>query len=111
MNQSEFTYKQIDAICYLIGEWYLFWKNRLADWEAQDHCLEFACEHLKRLLIEFNLRGLKLSAQQSEWIEANINIWRSEWNDKMFNFDDETHNFGHAKEHLKMMICPITLKD
>lgn len=53
MNDTEeFTDKQIDFICYQIGEWYLRWKDTLVDYENKTHRLGFAKEVLKSMLVD-----------------------------------------------------------
>lgn len=46
-----FTPKQIDHICYQIGEWYLQWKERMwIDAIPNQHFLGFAKEQLKEMI-------------------------------------------------------------
>lgn len=46
----EFTSKQIDHICYQIGEWYLMWKDRIANYEDKTHSLGYAKGQLKTMI-------------------------------------------------------------
>ncbi len=45
------TKEQAHEICYLIDEWYLYWKNRLVD-DGQTHSLGYAKEQLKSMICE-----------------------------------------------------------
>lgn len=44
--------KTDEEICYIIGDWYLQWKDILVNWDNQTHSFGFAKEHLKMLLCE-----------------------------------------------------------
>lgn len=47
----EFTTKQIDHICYQIGEWYTQWENKMwIDGKPNQHWLGFAKEELKTMI-------------------------------------------------------------
>jgi hypothetical protein len=48
--QETFTDEQIDFICYQIGEWYLIWKNQIANYDERTHRLGFAKEQLKSMI-------------------------------------------------------------
>ena len=48
------TYEQQDAICYLIGEWYLEWKSRISV-DGGQHRLGLAKEQLKYMICESSL--------------------------------------------------------
>jgi hypothetical protein len=50
MNRPQFTNEQRDYICYMIGEWYLDWKYRIADYKTHTHSLGYAKEKLKDML-------------------------------------------------------------
>jgi hypothetical protein len=53
MNKSpEFTPEQIDHVCYVIGDWYLKWRDSIADFENGTHNLGFAKEDLKEMLFK-----------------------------------------------------------
>lgn len=47
MNRPPFTREQEDWICYQIGEWYLDWRNKIADYDTKTHNLGYAKEKLK----------------------------------------------------------------
>lgn len=50
MNKPpEFTDEQRDYICYMIGEWYLRWKNKITD-NDNPHRLGIAKEQLKEFI-------------------------------------------------------------
>ncbi len=49
MNRPEFTREQEDWLCEIIGDWYLYWKNRICEGE---HRLGPAKEHLKTLICD-----------------------------------------------------------
>lgn len=49
--QESFTPEQIDHICYMIGDWYIEWKDRIVmDIKQGTHRLGFAKEQLKTLI-------------------------------------------------------------
>lgn len=49
--QESFTPEQIDHICYMIGDWYIEWKDRIVmDINQGTHRLGFAKEQLKSLI-------------------------------------------------------------
>lgn len=49
--QDTFTTEQIDHICYMIGEWYIEWKERIVvDLKQGTHRLGFAKEQLKTMI-------------------------------------------------------------
>ena len=48
MSRPEFTKEQEDWLCYMIGEWYLLWKNRICGKDGT-HSLGIAKEQLKAL--------------------------------------------------------------
>jgi hypothetical protein len=50
MTPPDFTPEQKDWLCYMIGEWYLYWKIHLINFNEKTHRLGFAKEHLKALL-------------------------------------------------------------
>lgn len=52
MKRPHFTKEQEYWICHQIGDWYLHWKNRIADYETKTHSLGYAKEHLKAMLCE-----------------------------------------------------------
>lgn len=41
---------QIDHICYQIGEWYLQWRDKIANFDDKTHNLGFAKEQLKEMI-------------------------------------------------------------
>ena len=45
--KPEFTQEQKDWICWQIGEWYIYWKDRLINYEDKTHKLGHAKELLK----------------------------------------------------------------
>ncbi len=49
VNYQPFTYKQIDHICYQIGDWYLLWRGGLTDPDVP-HRLGVAKEQLKTMI-------------------------------------------------------------
>ncbi len=50
-KMAPFTTKQIDHICYQIGDWYIGWKLRIIiDLEQGTHRLGFAKEELKTMI-------------------------------------------------------------
>lgn len=50
MKRPEFTKEQEYWICDVIGDWYLHWKNRIADYDQRTHSLGFAKEQLKAII-------------------------------------------------------------
>lgn len=50
MKRPNFTREQEDWICYQIGEWYLEWRNCIADYKTCTHSLGYAKEKLKERL-------------------------------------------------------------
>lgn len=48
-QQPKFTSEQKDWICYMIGEWYLIWKDKICPNEVP-HRLGYAKEQLKNFL-------------------------------------------------------------
>ncbi len=49
--QESFTYEQIDHICYMIGDWYVEWKDRIiTDLKQGTHRLGYAKEQLKTMI-------------------------------------------------------------
>lgn len=65
----QFTTKQIDHICYQIGEWYLNWKGKLTEPYVPHH-LGFAKEQLKEMICgseyEDNSDQLKTEVEKKE---------------------------------------------
>lgn len=51
-KKRRFTYEQEDFICWVIGEWYLEWKNKLVNYEDKTHRLGYAKEMLKIMICE-----------------------------------------------------------
>jgi hypothetical protein len=49
-KRPDFTYEQIDFICYQIGEWYCEWKNNITTGDGHGHRLGYAKELLKARL-------------------------------------------------------------
>jgi hypothetical protein len=49
MERQSFTREQEEWLCYLIGEWYLFWKGKICD-KNGTHSLGKAKEHLKAII-------------------------------------------------------------
>ncbi len=48
-----FTHRQIDHICYKIGEWYLIWKDKLlVNTKTAEHRLGYAKEMLKMMIVD-----------------------------------------------------------
>ena len=67
MKEIKFTRKQEDYLCYLIGEWYLFWKDHIVCHSDKTHRLGVAKEDLKAMIcndigndIENTRRKLKI---------------------------------------------------
>lgn len=52
MKPPTFTNEQMNFICYMIGEWYLLWKNKLVDYNEKTHRLGFAKEQLKEMICD-----------------------------------------------------------
>lgn len=49
--EQSFTEKQIDHICYMIGEWYVEWKDKMwVDGKPNQHRLGIAKEKLKTMI-------------------------------------------------------------
>lgn len=47
----QFSLKQIDHICYQIGEWYIQWQSKMwVDGKPNQHWLGFAKEQLKEMI-------------------------------------------------------------
>lgn len=46
-KRMNLTYEQEEALCWIIGEWYLDWKNKMVNYDNRTHCLGFAKEDLK----------------------------------------------------------------
>jgi hypothetical protein len=51
--KNDNTEKLQEEICYIIGEWYLEWKNKLVDYKSQTHWLGKAKEELKEKICNF----------------------------------------------------------
>lgn len=51
MTKIKLTKEQEIEICYLIGEWYLFWKNKIVD-NGCMHRLGVAKKDLKMMICE-----------------------------------------------------------
>lgn len=49
-ERPDFTNEQIDWICYQIGDWYLDWRHRIANYEEKTHMLGYAKEGLKMMI-------------------------------------------------------------
>lgn len=49
-KRPKFTNEQINWICFAIGEWYLYWKNCICNYEDKTHNLGFAKEQLKMII-------------------------------------------------------------
>ncbi len=45
-----FTNEQIDWICYQIGDWYIEWRHKIANYEEKTHNLGLAKEGLKTMI-------------------------------------------------------------
>ena len=52
MDKITFTHEQEEFLCWIIGEWYLKWKNALptCDCGSKTHQFGLAKEHLKDLI-------------------------------------------------------------
>jgi hypothetical protein len=50
MKKPEFTKDQEYYICWIIGDWYLSWKHKIANYENKTHSLGYAKEQLKDML-------------------------------------------------------------
>ena len=49
--EQSFTGEQIDHICYMIGEWYIEWKDKMwVDGKPNQHRLGIAKEKLKTMI-------------------------------------------------------------
>ena len=48
--QQSFTESQINFICYQIGDWYLNWKDSIANHDHKTNNLGYAKEHLKIMI-------------------------------------------------------------
>lgn len=55
MNKCKFTEEQCEFICYVIGEWYFLWKNKLVNYDDKTHKLGYAKEQLKEMICDENL--------------------------------------------------------
>lgn len=44
---------QQNEICYIIGEWYLKWKDQLVNWDFRTHNLGRAKEDLKQMVCDW----------------------------------------------------------
>lgn len=49
-RMAPFTDRQIDHICFQIGEWYLIWRDCITDPPRQPHKLGYAKEKLKSMI-------------------------------------------------------------
>ena len=49
-NDLNLTPQQIDAICDRIGTWYVYWKDKIVNYEDRTHRLGYAKEELKSYL-------------------------------------------------------------
>lgn len=56
MNRPEFTREQEDWLCYVLDEWYLYWKNKICEGE---HRLGFAKEILKAVFCNYHVENKK----------------------------------------------------
>lgn len=52
MKRPEFTKEQENWMCDMVGDWYLYWKPRLIDYETKTHKLGYAKEMLKAILCQ-----------------------------------------------------------
>jgi hypothetical protein len=71
-KRPEFTAEQIDYICYVIGDWYLMWQERLVNYETKTHSLGIAKEFLKSMFCneedqEYKSYLIKYFIEQNEW--------------------------------------------
>lgn len=48
------SFEQEEALCCLIDDWYLHWKNGIADYDTKTHRLGFAKEQLKALVCKYD---------------------------------------------------------
>lgn len=48
------TDDQANELCYIIGEWYLMWRHRIANYEQKTHNLGYAKEQLKSMICEWD---------------------------------------------------------
>lgn len=69
MREIKFTDEQRDHICFMIGEWYISWKNRLINWEDKTHRLGHAKEILKVMICDTQQDVIKMIKE----IEEEIN--------------------------------------
>lgn len=51
-NALPFTKMQVGHICSNIGNWYMYWKHNLINWEEKTHQLEYAKECLKIIICD-----------------------------------------------------------
>lgn len=52
MKNPGFTPDQVNWICSQIGNWYLLWKYRIANYEEKTHSLGYAKEWLKEMICD-----------------------------------------------------------
>lgn len=103
--RPEFTDWQKHELCYLVGDWYGSWKDRLINWEEKTNNLSKACYHLIAFIAD-NTEKYKLSEYQYNFIFSAIILWRNMNKDNIVSsYEDKTHHFGHRKETLKLLIC------
>lgn len=48
------THSQECDICYIIGDWYLKWKNQLVDYDSRTHRFGYAINDLKHMICKEN---------------------------------------------------------
>lgn len=100
-----FSQSQKDELCYLIGDWYIRWKNKLININDKTHNLALACYELSAFIRE-RQEIFNLDEKQIIFIRSVINIWEKISSKTIVDsYEYETHTFGSKKEILKIMVC------
>ncbi len=103
--ENKLTQENQDSLCFIIGDWYCIWKWSL--WEGDKSHLDGAIFMLKNFIkwqhTYFPDSKLSLDTESLEMIFSKIDLWV-----KVFppvRTGERSHNFGHAKEILKAVLC------
>lgn len=102
-----FTDTQKNDLCYIIGDWYIQWKNNLIYSDTNTHRLDIACDCLIIDIKDlFAMKKLLISESQLKFITNQIIFWYEISKDTIVVcYEHKTHRLGQKKEILKLMVC------
>lgn len=92
------TQDQKDAICYIVGEWYANWRDRLVQWEDKTHRLGYAKEILKDMLCATRIYCRKCGFEYLDTHYSDYFLCNHEWGEPIMNIDRFRKNYNPCPE-------------